>query len=393
MHSDSISSYPSGEFFVAQNEFKALRSMGVAVDFINFSNPFISNNLFVRRVQSLFSSVWSFYSSYRIKALYKKFSPDIIHFHGVFPYLSSSAIFAAHSTKALVVQTLHNGRWLCLEGGFYRNGQYCDACVTEGGFTGVVHGCKHGQIPSFFCYAGAATARLGNRLFNWVDCFIAVSEFIRDQHIRAGFPPDQIIVKNNSVDLKKLSSIKPSSPPSGFIFFGRISQAKGFEILKVLISHFTAYPIRIVGDGPFLQSLKDFCDSNKYNHVTIWGKQSQEKCFELIASSIFTVLPSQCGEAFPLSALESLGLGVPVVGSDIGGLGPFIKKSQGGLSVNPSDPTSFINSVSYLLNNPSQAERMGRLGCQYVSHFLNSNKLTRDLLVTYHCLLQSREQK
>ena len=138
---------------------------------------------------------------------------------------------AAHDSGAAVVQTLHNGRWLCLEGGFYRSSSYCDKCVGRSGLNGVYHGCKHGVIPSAFLHTSNALAWSCGQLFRWVDQFIAVSDFIKQQHLLAGFSEDKIVVKNNGIDVDFLNII-PSSKREGVAFVGRINEAKGINILN-----------------------------------------------------------------------------------------------------------------------------------------------------------------
>ena len=64
-------------------------------------------------------------SYWKIVALIKEHKPDIVHFHTVVPYLSFSVIAASYIMGAPIVQTLHNGRWLCLEGGLFRNNTFC----------------------------------------------------------------------------------------------------------------------------------------------------------------------------------------------------------------------------------------------------------------------------
>lgn len=390
LHSDSISSYPSGEYIVARNESSALSNLGIDTHFEYFSYPGRPEHPLARKIHALLIYLWSPQASLKIRSLCKSYKPDIIHFHGIFPYLSASALFEAHSSGAIVVQTLHNGRWLCLEGGFYRNGHFCDKCVKRSGFLGVIYGCKNGFLASLMCFAGTMSARFKERLFSWVDHFIAVSDFIRDQHILSGFPPSKITVKNNSIDYERLRSFARPMQRQGFTFIGRISIAKGTNILRVLISEFPSTPIHIIGDGPDLEALKEFCAKRHATNVRFWGKQPQEACFHLISSSIFTILPSQCGEAFPMSAVESVGLSVPVIGSDVGGLGPFLKKSGGGIAVSPEDYHSFVSAASFLLQNPNHAKDIGLQGSSYVQNSLDANILTQELLDLYNQLYHSR---
>ena len=74
--------------------------------------------------------------------------------------------------------------------------------------------------------------------YKLIDKFIAVSSFVKDKHIQTGIPSEDIVVKTMA-DLKKIEKIIDDfiihTPPSGIVFAGRVSKAKGTEILKYLI--------------------------------------------------------------------------------------------------------------------------------------------------------------
>ena len=106
-----------------------------------------------------------------------------------------------------------------------------------------------------------------------------------------------------------------------------------------------------------------------FKHVEFWGKKSQEFCFEKLASSVCSLVPSSCGDAFPTSAIESFAQSTPVVGFDVGGLGNLVSSSQGGLLVDPNNIENFIQSVNNLIKDPKLAEQLGKSGKNYVETF------------------------
>ena len=390
LQSNSLNDYPSGENNVAVSETLLLENRGVSVIYIHYNPSSYVLLKHISALKALFGYVWSRYAYRDIKQILIKHKPDVVHFHGIFPYLSSSALAAAHHSGAIVVQTIHNGRWLCLEGGFYRNSQYCEKCIEHGQWNGVRHGCKRGFLVSFFLYFANYLALSKGNLFKWVDRFIAVSDFIRDQHIRSGFPEDKIVVKNNGMDLDRIHNTPVSIKRSGIAYVSRISTAKGTEILKQLIPLISC-DIHVVGDGPDLPSLKDYCDHNGYTHVQFWGKQPQDRCFEIMASVICTVVPSQCGEAFPLVACESMALGTPVVGSDLGGLGPLLVESGGGIAVPATNIEAFSSAVQSLIDAPSEVDRLGEIARRYVESNLDSQINVEQLMEIYQSVLDEKK--
>lgn len=386
LHSSSLSGHPSGEINVAKAETDALNKVGINAKLVEFPVPCYTDNGPLNKVFALFNNIWSLAASKFVIKQIKQVKPDIVHFHGLFPYLSPSAVATAHKAGVRVVQTLHNGRWLCLEGGFYRNGSYCNDCVSFGGLLGVARGCKHGILASSLLYASNIAGLRGGGLFKWVDKFISVSDFIYKQHVSAGFPTSKIVIKNNGINLQLIRRITANITRDGIAYVGRVSRAKGSDVLKILFDELKVQ-VNVVGDGPELMELKEYCAKNSYNHVKFWGKLPQELCFELMAGSRCTVVPSKCGESFGLSAVESMALGTPVVGFDVGGLGPLLRDSGGGVSVPCGDVDSYVSSVKLLIDNDEIAKNLGATGKTYVENHLDMDLNVAELISIYKQML------
>jgi glycosyltransferase involved in cell wall biosynthesis len=382
---------PSGELHVLNNDKSSLIENGLDPSMLIYSNHIDSMfGIFPVSAHTIINSIWSIRAYKKVTKYINENSIQLVHFHGIYPFLSTSVLAAAYDSGVAVVLTLHNGRFTCLEGGFFRDGGYCDICVGRSGWNGVMRGCNRGVVPSAFFHAANSVARTGGRLFKWVDRFIAVSDFIKDQHVRDGFPARKIVVKNNSIDVSRLSTFQHIADERiGIAYISRISESKGSTLLQQIIPKISQ-PIHIVGDGPGLPSLKEFCRVNRHKHVVFWGKQPQEKCFSIMSSALCTVIPSQCGESFSLVAAESMALGTPVVGSDIGGLGSLLKKAGGGIAVQYNNPEFFIDAINKLKDNPVLAESMGRVGQKYVEEELNAKRNAEQLMAIYNDALKEK---
>ena len=149
---------PSGEREVVFTDAEALRSSGNEVFIIKYDQSIKSN--FLRVFLMPFFVIWSPSAYFFVKQKIKIHKPNIIHFHGIFPYLSISAIMAAISSKVPVVQTLHNVRYICLEGGFHRSNKFCNICINGSYFKGVIYGCYRNRILSLFLYISGLISRI-----------------------------------------------------------------------------------------------------------------------------------------------------------------------------------------------------------------------------------------
>ena len=377
----SATGFPSGELVVISNEQSELAKIhDVRVEVIHPRSA--SEASLMSRGMDLF---WSRSNYQRVGLLIDEFQPDLVHFHTISPYLSLSVLVAAKIRGVPVIQTLHNMRWLCVEGGFYRSGQYCNECVKSNGWRGVVNGCSRGRSASLGLFLVNILFRCTERLFSLVDKFIAVSDFVREQHLKSGFPAEKIEVNNNGIPLNSIQNRdfeKPWKIRRGVAFAGRVSTAKGAAVLQHLMTKIDQ-PIHIIGDGPEKVSLQQFRQQNHFAHVKFWGNISHQQTLDLLGSVVCSIVPSQCGETFSLVAAESMALGTPVVASNIGGLAGLIEQSGGGILFEPKDFEGAVEAVTRLLGSLSEAEKIGVIGREYVLEHLSLKQSTEKLQKIY----------
>jgi glycosyltransferase involved in cell wall biosynthesis len=87
----------------------------------------------------------------------------------------------------------------------------------------------------------------------------------------------------------------------------------------------------------------------------------------LVRASVAVVLPSE-REGLPRSIMESLSLGVPVIGSRIRGIVDLLE-GGGGLLVPVGDVAALAEAMTRVINNPDESREMGRRGRQCMADF------------------------
>jgi glycosyltransferase involved in cell wall biosynthesis len=387
--SGSASGGVSGESTVAWADYIGLREKGVDA-VIQEYRPRNGDYKGLGSLFSLVGYIWSPRAYVFVEKMIKLERPQIVHFHGIFPFLSPSALRAAHDSNVGVVQTLHNGRWLCLEGGFYRNRRFCDDCVGKTQVYGVFHGCYRGSAPSLLVFLANKLSLKKNRLFNWVDRFVAVSGFVKELHVRAGFPSEKVVVKLNSIELSLRPELfKGNDVRKGVVYVGRISEGKGSRVLEYLIRNLSG-DIQIIGDGPALDHLRNLCIEHGFRHVKFWGRLAREQCLSVMSRSVCTVVPSQCGESFSLAAAESMLVETPVVAADIGGLGDLIRESGGGVAVKYDVMADYVKAIDSFISDSNLATAVGRNGKEYVGKHLSVGIGSNNLLNIYAEVLREK---
>ncbi len=93
-------------------------------------------------------------------------------------------------------------------------------------------------------------------------------------------------------------------------------------------------------------------------------------------------------ETFPLTILESLACGVPVVASAVGGV-PEQVTSQTGILVEPGDPEALAVAISMLEDDPERRTRMGVAAARYAEEHYSLQRQSAAYLGWFAELIES----
>lgn len=341
---------PGGEDRVVQQEAELLRGAGHNVRVEIISNDGIGS--IPSKVHAFFSAPFDASRQRWLTKITDEFRPDIVHIHNFFPLLTPAAHMAAATAGLPVVQTLHNFRLLCANGLFLRHGEVCRKCVTGSRYWAVAHRCYRGSLPGSLAVVRMQEFAFRHRVWsNSVSRFIALTEFSRGEFIAGGLPPEKIVVKPNFV-------FDPGTfegPRNGALFVGRISREKGIETLVRAWHRISVVPLTVIGDGPLLDELKGMAPPN----VTFLGSQPKDTVFEYMANAGFLIIPSIWFEGMPVTFIEALAVGLPILASDIGALHDLVRPGGNGMHFRAGDTNDLVAKVRLLTENPALLIRLG----------------------------------
>jgi glycosyltransferase involved in cell wall biosynthesis len=292
----------------------------------------------IRLFSAGLGAVWSFRGYSMMKKAIARFSPDIVHVHNTFPLLSPSVFWAAERAAVPVVQTLHNYRLACANSLLLREDRPCQECVGHFPWPGLRHRCFGSSLPR----TAAVTSM--NVVHRWlgtyetkVHAFIALTAFSKEILSRAGLPRERIHLKPNfSADTVKLTSPRLRR----FVFGGRIARFKGVHLLLEAWAHLASrgHQLMMVGDGPDRAELEQRFAGHE--NILWCGNQPREKVLGLIAASRWLIQPSLAYENFPMSVLEALSVGTPVIVPDHGAFASMVSDGAEGLLFSAGDAGS-----------------------------------------------------
>jgi glycosyltransferase involved in cell wall biosynthesis len=339
-----------GEDVVFENEVKLLTAAGHDVRALVVSNAGISS-YWDKALTAIRTSENSSGMEHMRQAL-KNFKADIVHVHNFFPLLSPGVYRVCREAGSAVVQTLHNYRPICANGQLFRDNHVCRLCIQGSPVWGVLHRCYRNSIVGSAAMAHMiVTHKRRHTWANYVDRFIALSEFGRKIFVDAGFPEERIDVKPNFME-------DPGEPldveRKGVLFVGRLSEEKGVEVLiKASMQH--DIPVRVAGEGPQLKYLRSLAHPN----VAFLGHLSRQAILDEMRHSVAVIMPSRWYEGFPMAIVEAFACGTPVVASRLGALAEIVDHGVNGLLVPPGDPDNLGKCIKGLLTHPTLSRQLG----------------------------------
>lgn len=306
--------------------------------------------------------LWSSSSRSGLAETIRRFRPDVVHCHNVYHQLSPSVLQAASSAGVPCVMTLHDYKLACPSYQMLDHGKPCDACVTGGTLQAARRRCKDGSLGASALLSLESSLHRLTKAYSPVGVFVSPSEFLADVMRSAGVFPERLRVVNHFV-VPDAGHDLPPARPGRFVFGGRLSHEKGVDTLvRAVALADPSVALDIAGDGPERAALEALAAAQAPGRVTFHGRVSRDELESLMRGSVASVVPSRWFENQPMTVLESMGAGVPVIATSLGGLPELVRHGVDGWVVAPDDPAALAHALNEVAAAPDEARRRGLVG-------------------------------
>lgn len=244
---------------------------------------------------------------------------------------------------------------------------------------------------AFTAHGGASSA-----LYRWAERLLrpltTVTICVADSERRAGLEArtcDEAttVVIHNGVDLPRTRALDARSGPHRLVMVGRLQAPKDALTLVRALAALRQRPCEamIVGDGPDRPAVeKEVRRLGLDSVVRLVGARNDVA--ELLAAADLFVLSSR-SEGLPLSILEAMAAGLPVVASNVGGVPEVVVEGETGFLVPPGDPQSLAAAIERLLDDSALRHRLGAAGRIRVAEHFDLASAQRAHLDLYVSLL------
>ena len=209
--------------------------------------------------------------------------------------------------------------------------------------------------------------------------------------MRRHMPNANIVVLPNPVLSHPFAT--PTIPPI-VLFVGKLDARKGYADLlaaaAIVLKQVPTAEFLLCGHGETAQARALSQQLGIAGSIHLPGWVDAEGLALLYAHATAVALPSYA-EGVPMSVIEAMSHGVPVVCTPVGGLPEWIDDGRNGLFVQPGDVPALAAQLLRLLQQPELAASMGRAGQATVQQRCSLDSVSEPLDELYTSVLRSAQ--
>lgn len=288
--------------------------------------------------------------------------PDVVHVHNLVG-LSFDVVGVAQEFGARVVFSLHNYFPLCSRDDLF----FADAERCAGPTTRSCSSCL-GTAIGDDVYRRRHRAAID--MLNRCDTVLAVSSRVAEIFTGQGVDPGIVHVDRigsvtaeqlwAQLGRRRIATAQPSDGPVRLVFFGSLTARKGimaFLAAVRLLGHPERVEVHVLGGltqemADKVNRLLATFEPAHAARLHFHGGFTQAELPTLLADKDVAVLPPRWDDNGPQTVVEALAAGLPVVGTDVGGLPDVVRHGGNGLLVPDGDPGHLAAAIDRVSGEP-----------------------------------------
>lgn len=331
----------------------------------------------MKKVIYPFKILYSFEAKKKITRVIEDFHPDIIHFNNINFQLTPSIIEAGAKANIPMIQTVHDYQMLCPNHLMFNvhNQLPCELCLDGSKWNCAKKSCIHGSKVKSILGSIEALIYAKKKTYEKVHLYVCPSYFMRNKLLTQTLYQNKTVAIHNFIE--KIKDYKEVKKENYVLYFGRLSEEKGFEMFLNACKKLPHVQFIVAGIGP----LQDLCKN--IANVKYVGFKTGEELDELISKALFSVYPSIWYENCPLSVLESESLGTPVLATKMGGIPELIEDGQTGVLLSEITEKELVKKIQELYSDRDWLDEMSKKCLAKRSKMIELEKYCAKLMEYY----------
>lgn len=229
---------------------------------------------------------------------------------------------------------------------------------------------------SFHIFYEESSLKLKKNIQHFIekaDCIICLSQKWKE-YFEKEFNINKVVVVPNIISQPKLSTkVIQNNIKTTFLFLGLIDSNKGVWLLLEILKDYKQYLLgkavfKIGGNGKIDKLQRLIKDYGLLELVEFEGWVSGNIKQELLNNADVYLLPSY-NEGLPISILEAMSYGLPIISTKVGGI-PEIVDSKNGVLIEPGNKQELRDAIFLAINEPKDFKSKGKESLNRVANYL-----------------------
>ncbi len=348
-------------------------------------NDDVSSLSFFQKIAFFVCDIFFSRRSYQdVLTIIRREKPDVAHIHNTFYMISPSVYHACHDGGVPIVQQVHNYRFMCPVGTFYRDQRVCHDCQTQGIWSCARHRCwNHSLI--FSAILVKIVERMQREVTPLIRLWITPSAFAAKM-IQPLLKDTQSTV-TIAPPIKAGQQITTTTKESFALYVGNLSDYKGIRtLLKAWQTMTVAQKLIIVGDGDLSEDVKAAAAQSK-GAIEYLGALDHDRVGELMSRALFVISPSECYETFGLVIIEAFSFGTAVLASRLGPREDLIVEGVTGVFFKSGDSEDLAKQAKAMFADSKKTALLGVQAKQTYNKTYASQSMVTQIEKTYQSVL------
>ena len=341
-----------------------------------------------------FDVIYSKDNKRKMEEALEDFKPDIVHLNNFQRQLSASIIEPIKKKNIPIVFTAHDVQAICPAITMLDNDKnICEKCMGGKYINCIKKKCNKGStLKSVLGALEGRYYRMKNIYTKQIYYIITPSEFYKEKFIQDGIPSNKIETIHNFINNEEYDL---HVEDEGYaLYFGRLSKEKGILNLVTAFSKSKNGQLYIAGEGEEKERILEIIkDNHLEDRVKLLGFLNSDDMKETIRKCKFVVVPSIWYENCPYSVMETLAIGKPVIGSNIGGIPELVKNEKSGLIYEYNNIDDLVEKMNILFENEDLTKLYGKNAKEQANRLYKSEVHYNKVNQVYKKLLKTKGEE
>ena len=289
----------------------------------------------VKKVSYALRTVYSTHARRQLRRVLEDLQPQVVHLNNFNYQLTPAVILEirawdkATGRHTKILYTAHDYQLLCPNHMLNRPDtmENCTACLGGKYTPCVQHRCMHGSRAKSLLGAAEATLYRKAHTYKEIDCVICCSAFMQSQMEKHPDLAGRTRVLHNFCTVPPRPQVEKEDY---VLYFGRYDKEKGIDTLLAAAKALPQLHFVFAGSGTMAEEIQQLPNATDVGFCT------GDDLYRRIAAAKCSIYPSVWYENCPYSVMESIALGTPVLGTNIGGMLEHVRQTMAELTNKPA---------------------------------------------------------